>query len=66
MIGAAVNLAAKLEKHNKRLGVRALATASAYDLARAQGYAPPIPPRRLPAQAVDGLGEPLDLVVLAG
>ncbi len=66
VIGAAVNLAAKLEKHNKRLGVRALATASAYDLARAQGYAPPVPPRRLPAQAVDGLGEPLDLVVLTG
>jgi adenylate cyclase len=40
VVGAAVNLAAKLEKHNKVLGSRALATWETYEAALAQGYAP--------------------------
>jgi len=40
VIGEAVNLAAKLEKHNKELGVRALADRASFELAMAQGYAP--------------------------
>lgn len=38
VIGSTVNLSAKLEKHNKQLGVRALATQDAYTLAKDQGY----------------------------
>lgn len=63
VIGDAVNLAAKLEKHNKAQGTRALATREAYALARAQGYEGE---KRLCAgAAVAGVGQPIDLAVLA-
>ncbi len=39
-IGAAVNLAAKLEKHNKSVGSRALTDAATWETALAQGYVP--------------------------
>ena len=65
VIGDAVNLSAKIEKHNKLLGSRALVTAEAYDLALAQGYAPPGPHQRHPNAAVAGVDEPLDVVILA-
>lgn len=64
VIGEAVNLAAKLEKHTKVAGVRALATADAESLARAQGYKPQAPKLRRPPEDVEGVGEPLELVVL--
>ena len=38
VIGSTVNLSAKLEKHNKQLGVRALATQATFSLAQKQGY----------------------------
>ncbi len=38
VIGDAVNLSAKLEKHNKELGCRAVTTKHTHDLAVAQGY----------------------------
>jgi len=38
VIGDAVNLSAKLEKHNKQLGCRAVTTRDTYDQAEAQGY----------------------------
>ncbi|PLX43837.1 MAG: adenylate/guanylate cyclase domain-containing protein [Hyphomicrobiales bacterium] len=41
VIGAPVNFSAKLEKHNKALGCRALVSAKAYEAALAQGYQPP-------------------------
>ncbi|MDA8870444.1 adenylate/guanylate cyclase domain-containing protein [Rhizobiaceae bacterium] len=41
VIGTAVNLSAKLEKFNKALGTRALATRETYDRALEQGYRPP-------------------------
>jgi adenylate cyclase len=63
VIGDAVNLAAKLEKHNKAHGTRALATRQAYELARAQGYARAKP--LCPGAAVAGVAGPADLVVLA-
>lgn len=47
VIGAAVNLAAKLEKHNKETGVRALTDAATYGRAKAQGYTPPVKHRQL-------------------
>ena len=64
MIGDAVNRSAKIEQHNKVLGVRALCDAAIYDLALAQGYAPPDMKRRVLGADVAGLGAPLDLVVL--
>ena len=41
VIGDAVNLAAKLEKHNKEADAVALTTEWAYEEARTQGYVPP-------------------------
>lgn len=66
VIGGAVNLAAKLEKHNKQEAVRALTTREAYRTALAQGYRPPQEKEVRPARRIDGLAEPLDLVVMAG
>jgi adenylate cyclase len=63
VIGDAVNLAAKLEKHNKAQGTRALATREAYELARAQGYA--VGKAVCPAAVVGGVAGSVDLVVLA-
>jgi adenylate cyclase len=65
VIGEAVNLSAKLEQHNKVLGVRALTDAATYERALAQGYAPTQAARRVSAAEVAGLGQPVDLVVLA-
>ncbi len=64
VIGDAVNRSAKIEQHNKVLGVRALCDAAIYDLALAQGYAPSDMKRRVLGAEVAGLGAPLDLVVL--
>ena len=65
VIGDAVNLAAKLEKHNKELGVRALCDRASYERALAQGFTPVEAKRRLTDVQVAGLGEPVDLVVVA-
>jgi adenylate cyclase len=65
VIGEPVNLAAKLEKHTKTEGVRALCAAETYQLARSQGYEPPAPHRALARRAVAGVDEPVDLVALA-
>ena len=65
VIGDTVNLAAKLEKHNKLEGTRALATSETCRIADEQGYRAPRPPELRPARLVSGLAEPLDLVVLA-
>jgi adenylate cyclase len=64
VIGEPVNLAAKLEKHTKAEGVRALCPVRTYQLARDQGYAPDrshAPPVR---RVVAGVDQPLDLVLL--
>ncbi len=65
VIGEAANLAAKLEKHTKSERVTALTTRSAYELARAQGYAEPRPRPARPAARVPGVDEPVDLIVIA-
>jgi adenylate cyclase len=65
VIGDAVNLSAKLEKHNAALGSRALATRHAYETARQQGYRPAQPIRERPGAQVEGVRQPLDLVQLA-
>ncbi len=67
VIGEPVNLAAKLEKHNKAAGVRALTTKNSYLLAQTQGYqlsAATAAKVELPSCAIEGLTEPLDLIVL--
>jgi adenylate cyclase len=65
VIGDAVNLAAKLEKHTKSEGVRALCTASAYETALQQGYRPLEDHNKLLDRTVEGVDKPIDLVVLA-
>jgi adenylate cyclase len=65
VIGEAVNLAAKLEKHNKTEGSRALTTAACFDRARGEGFAAARPPERLSERRVAGVATPLDLVVVA-
>lgn len=63
VIGDTVNLAAKLEKHNKAEKVNALTDAATYALARRQGYEPAKETRS--ARAVAGVDQPMDLAVLA-
>jgi len=65
VIGDAVNLAAKLEKHNKTAGTRGLANGSTYAQALEQGYTPPRAFEIRLLQTVAGAPEPLDLVVVA-
>ena len=65
VIGDTVNLAAKLEKHNKLEGTRALATSETLERALVQGYQPENRRERRPQRLVGGLPEPIDLIVLA-
>ena len=65
VIGDAVNLAAKLEKHNKQAGTRGLAPAKAVALARTQGWRPLSEPRPLPASRLADTAGPIDLMALA-
>jgi adenylate cyclase len=65
VIGEPVNLAAKLEKHTKAEGVRALCTADTYQLACRQGYEPRSRHDPLGHRHVAGFDEPVDLVALA-
>jgi adenylate cyclase len=64
VIGEAVNLAAKLEKHNKTAATHALAPTVTYDLAVAQGYAARRYIEHRRGSSVAGVSTPLDLVVL--
>jgi len=64
VIGDAVNLAAKLEKHTRAAGVAALAPAETYEAALRQGFQPRRPVRRLPASNVEGVEAPIDLIAL--
>ena len=65
VIGDAVNFAAKLEKHNKALGCRALTTAATWELAVAQGYLAPVGQQHMTAAMVPGITAATDLVVVA-
>ncbi|HEX6119710.1 MAG TPA: adenylate/guanylate cyclase domain-containing protein [Dongiaceae bacterium] len=64
VIGDAVNLSAKLEKHNKVAGCRALALMETYEGALAQGYRPRAQHRMLAGVSVGGVAAPLDLVAI--
>ena len=65
VIGDAVNLAAKLEKHNKAEGTRALTTAACRDRASEQGFVLPADATVRANRAVEGISRAVDLVVLA-
>jgi adenylate cyclase len=64
VIGDAVNLAAKLEKHAKLEKARVIATAAALSAARQQGANPAFV-RVAPNAVVEGAPAPVDLVVVA-
>ena len=61
VIGEAVNLAAKLEKHGKAEAASALLPAETLALAEAQGFRPSLPWRRRAARTVAGVPGPVDL-----
>ena len=63
VIGDAVNLSAKLEKHNKELGCRAVTTGGTFDAAVAEGYAPMATAERSDSE-VHGTDGKQQLVVL--
>ena len=63
VIGAPVNLSAKLEKFNKDLGSTLIVGQRALAFARAQGYEPSAPPR-LVSSDVPGVDKPVELAVL--
>ncbi len=65
VIGDAVNLAAKLEKHNKEVGAAGLTTVETLALAREQGFRPVTEPEILRNCAVGGVSQEIDLAVLA-
>ena len=64
VIGQAVNLAAKLEKHNKCEKTRGLLDKATLEKARDQGFEPRLSTRPLANRTVMGVDEPIDLVVL--
>jgi adenylate cyclase len=65
VIGDAVNLSAKLEKHTKSESVRALCTKSAFDIAMRQGYQPPANREQRKARSIEGVDTAVDIVILA-
>lgn len=65
VIGDAVNFASKLEKHNKVERTRAITDGATYALAERQGYRPAVPPEHRPGRQVEGVGESVDIVVVA-
>ena len=65
VIGDAVNLSAKLEKHTKSERVQALCTAKAYETAKEQDYRPPEERKSLEKRQIEGVAEPVDIVILA-
>ncbi len=64
VLGAPVNLAAKLEKHTKVEGVRGLTTADGLAMAVRQGYRPPAGIEQRSGRSIEGLDRPVDVVVL--
>ena len=65
VIGDAVNLAAKLEKHTKSEGVRALCTQAAFDIATRQGFQTSLNREQRKARHIEGIDSTVDIVILA-
>jgi adenylate cyclase len=66
VIGDAVNLACKLEKHNKVERTRALATREAYERALAQGHRADVPAEIREGRAIEGVAGDRDIAIIAG
>ncbi|MDF1586049.1 adenylate/guanylate cyclase domain-containing protein [Marinimicrococcus flavescens] len=64
VIGEPVNFAAKLEKHTKQELVRALCPVETLHAATEQGYRPARPLETRARRRIEGVAEPVDLVVL--
>lgn len=64
VIGDPVNRAAKLEKANRTEACRALTDLATYRAALAQGFTPETEPEIRAARPVEGMREPIDLVIL--
>ena len=65
VIGDAVNLAAKLEKHTKSEGVRALCPAETFATAARQGYRSPLDVAPARSSRIEGAAHPVEIVILA-
>ncbi len=65
VIGRAVNLSARLEKHTKVEQVKALCDHETYGRAISQGYKARSPHRILWSRPIEGVDAPMDLVILA-
>ena len=65
VIGDAVNLAAKLEKHTKSEGVRALCTRKTFDIAMRQGFQSALKREQRNARRIEGVDNPVDITILA-
>lgn len=65
VIGDAVNLAAKLEKHTREENAPALVPLGLYELAETQGFRPSAPCEHLSDRAVAGVNHTIDLVSLS-
>lgn len=63
VIGSAVNLSAKLEKHNKIMGTYCLADRGTYDSAITQGYEGKLQ-ARFETSTIEGVPKPLEIVAL--
>jgi adenylate cyclase len=63
VIGSAVNLSAKLEKHNKTMGTNCLTDRGTYDTAIAQGYDGKLQ-ARFETSTIEGVPEPLEVAAL--
>ena len=63
VIGSAVNLSAKLEKHNKIMGTNCLTDRGTYDTAIAQGYDGKLQ-ARFETSTIEGVPEPLEVAAL--
>ncbi len=63
VLGEAVNLAAKLEKHCKAEAVAGIVMADTYAAAGAQGFVPRLAWQLRTARQVEGVGRPVDLRV---
>jgi adenylate cyclase len=64
VIGDAVNLSAKLEKHTKSEGVRALCTRATFDIATRQGFQTSVNREQRKARGIEGVDNPVDIIIL--
>lgn len=63
VIGAPVNMSAKLEKHNKAIGSQCVVTRQLWDEAVAQGYAGKLKPE-FQNSTIDGIDDPLSIAII--